>query len=777
VRTLDRYLIRETIPPSLLALGIFTFVLAVEPMLKSAGLLLAKGVPLETVGIMLLLLLPQALGLTIPMAFLGGLLMALGRLSGDREAMALLACGVSPLRLLRPVLLLAVVVGGLDLYVMVQAVPDANQHYREITIRLLRQMTDKDIKPGLFYEGFPGKVLYVKAARPGGGWSGVFLADTSQPGRPAVTLAEAGQFTLDEPGQRVVLSLFEAQQYVPGTDAEVYDLSRTTSSAPVTFSIKAAEVFGTGNIDRGLPEMYIADLQKAIADQHRAGLSGREAVMYLHQKFSFPVACLVFALIGLAVGLHTRKEGKLAGMTVGLAIIFFYYAVMALAQSTTKGNMLPPEWARWVPNLVLGPMGAVALWWRARAPNADVSVPMPQWAARMLTRPPAVAPNAPGRRPRVVLVVRVPRGLLPRPRLLDLYVCGRYLRMAVLAFLGLLVLYYIATVLDLSEKVFKGQATPAMIAQYLWFSTPQFVAYVIPIATLVAVLATIGGLTRTNELTVMRACGVSLYRAAAPLVMLALLWSGVLFLLQERVVAQANQRADALKDRIRGGTGARPVNIANRSWLAGSTGRVYHYVGFRERPGPPTLIGLSIFETTSAPYGLRSHTYANHILYQEGTWRADTGWVQRFSGGGGNQGLREEFSRAALDLPTPAAFGAAQVDADLMTFGELRDYIKRLGASGFSIAQQQVQLHSKIAFPLATVVMTLLGVPFGVTTGRRGALYGIGLAVGLAVGYWLLAYFFIALGSAAVLPAPLAAWATNILFLALAVFLVLTVRT
>ena len=86
----------KSLPPFLLALGLFTFVLAVSPMLEQAQELLAKGVDLPTVGFLLVTLLPQALGLTIPMAFLAGLLMALGRLSGDREAVALLACGVSP---------------------------------------------------------------------------------------------------------------------------------------------------------------------------------------------------------------------------------------------------------------------------------------------------------------------------------------------------------------------------------------------------------------------------------------------------------------------------------------------------------------------------------------------------------------------------------------------------------------------------------------------------------------------------------------------------------
>ena len=112
-----------------------------------------------------------------------------------------------------------------------------------------------------------------------------------------------------------------------------------------------------------------------------------------------------------------------------------------------------------------------------------------------------------------------------------------------------------------------------------------------------------------------------------------------------------------------------------------------------------------------------------------------------------------------------------------MTLSQLREHIRRLAAGGLSTADQEVKLHTKIAFPVVTLVMTLLGIPFGLTTGRRGAMYGIGLAIVLAFSYWLLAFFFVAAGSAGLLPAGLAAWATNILFLAVAGFLVLTVRT
>jgi hypothetical protein len=94
-----------------------------------------------------------------------------------------------------------------------------------------------------------------------------------------------------------------------------------------------------------------------------------------------------------------------------------------------------------------------------------------------------------------VLVLRVPRGFvelfrLPRPTLLDAYVGKAYLRVLLLAFAGLLGIFYIGSFIDWSDNLFKGQATTSQLAQYMWYSTPQFVYYVLPLSALVGTLVT-----------------------------------------------------------------------------------------------------------------------------------------------------------------------------------------------------------------------------------------------------------------------------------------------
>jgi lipopolysaccharide export LptBFGC system permease protein LptF len=245
-----------------------------------------------------------------------------------------------------------------------------------------------------------------------------------------------------------------------------------------------------------------------------------------------------------------------------------------------------------------------------------------------------------------------------------------------------------------------------------------------------------------------------------------------MFALEDRVMAQAERKAEVLRNEIRDRP-QRTFGVANRSWQVGDNGNLYHYAVFDVNAR--TLHHLSIFETTRDPYRLKTLTFATQVVFDDGAWKATDGWVQTFTPSGGV--TRKSFAEETLPLEEPAFFGTEQIEAEFMSYRELSEYIDRLDESGVSIAANRVELHRKVAFPLVTLVMTLIAIPFGVTTGRRGALYGIGLAVVLAVSYMLLSTLFLAFGSAASLPPALAAWAANILFAAAALTMVLTVRT
>src|SRR5215470_6224928 len=197
VNIFDRYLVREILVPFCLALLVLTFILLMPPILENAQQLIAKGVDLPTVGRILLTLIPQALSVTIPMALLYAILMGLGRLSADRELVALQACGVSVYRAMRPIGLLAVTAFAVDLYVLLIALPNANQTFREITFNVVASKAESDVKPRTFYQGFPNRVIYVRDIVPAQGWQDVFLADNTRSDQTSVYFATAGRLLID----------------------------------------------------------------------------------------------------------------------------------------------------------------------------------------------------------------------------------------------------------------------------------------------------------------------------------------------------------------------------------------------------------------------------------------------------------------------------------------------------------------------------------------------------------------------------------------------------
>src|SRR5205823_5540809 len=172
------------------------------------------------------------------------------------------------------------------------------------------------------------------------------------------------------------------------------------------------------------------------------------------------------------------------------------------------------------------------------------------WTRRAAAEDGAGLGSAPPAR-RTMLVVRVPHLSLPRPTLLDLYISRQYLQVFFLGILSLLGVFYISTFIDLADKLFRGTATTGLLLQYFFYATPQFAYYVIPMSALVAALVTVGVMTKNSELVVMKACGISLYRAAVPVLLFSIMASFVLFGLQERVLAYSNREADRLNAIIR----------------------------------------------------------------------------------------------------------------------------------------------------------------------------------------------------------------------------------
>jgi LPS export ABC transporter permease LptF/LPS export ABC transporter permease LptG len=784
MKLIDRYLIREILPPFAIALLVFTFILIIPFILELAEQLIAKGVPALTILRLAATLLPQALGLTIPMAFLIAILVALGRLSGDREIVVLMACGVSPYRLLRPVLLLGVLCAAATAWVMFELIPNENQNYREITLRIVADRAEGQVRAREFFEDFPDTVLYVREIPPGGGWQDVFAANTKNVAQPTVFVAKRGRMVVDRAKKRIEMVLEDGTRHsTQAADPATYEVVRFQQ---MVLSLNPESVFPRTGPARGDRELSIIELQEKRAELEGRGQSAHNQIIEIHKKFSIPTACLVFALVGIGLGLSNRRDGKFASFVVGIIVIFAYYVVMYTAHAMAKGGLVPAWSAMWLPNIIIGLAGVFLLWTRLRGAEEPIriSVPLVRWFQRREAALPSAGPDASvfsgGRSAkRVVLVLRVPHFRVPRPNLLDLYVARVYGRVLAMSVLGMLGLFYLSTFIDKSDKWFKGEVTLGIVLEFMAWSTPQFLYYILAISVLLATLVTIGLLTKSSELIVMRACGVSLYRTSMPLLLFALAAGAVLFAFEERVLSVTNRRADYLNHIIRGGSPQTFDVLSNRKWLMGGDNEMYHYDYFD--PNRKELHALSVFEFDAATRALSRRTYARQATFLPRAagdglpWEARNGWQRQFAGR--DVARFAPFAVTRLPLEPATHFVTEAPEPARMNFADLREYIEGLVARGYNVLEYQVALQRKVAFPFVTIIMTLIAVPFAVTTGRRGAMYGIGAGIVLALAYWTMISVFAALGTAGLVPPMLAAWAANLIFGAAALYLLFTVRT
>jgi lipopolysaccharide export system permease protein len=757
VRILDRYVIRQLLMPFGIGLLVFTFLFIIPEFMRYAEDYISRGAPLGTVVQVVIALLPMALGLTIPMSLLMALLVAFGRLSADREFVALQACGVSMRRLLIPVGLVSTLCFAATLYTLLVSVPASNQRFREITFKILASQAEGEVKPRVFFDGFPNIVLYVREVPATGGWDGVFMSDNRGGEGSVIYLAKHGRIVIDKEKQTVEIVLDETMRHA----ADAAGKYEVATFDRLVLNLNPESMFPKDGPKKGDREMTIAELRARADEVRKQGQFPHNQLFEIHKKFSIPAACLVFGLIGLALGATNRRDGKMASFVIGVAIVFVYYIFLWLGQSLTKGRVLAPWLAAWLPNIVLGIAGIVFLKWRGRVADRPMRVPLPAFVKRL------------------GLVTTTGRARFFTPfGTLDRYVAVTYLRMLGLSALALCSVFYISAFTEHTEKVLKGAATWTMLLTFLLYESPQYFYYIIPLSVLLATLVTVALLTKNSELVVMKACGISLYRVALPMVAAAVVAGATLFALEQTVLGPANRKAQSIRHVMRGGS-PDTFDVFTRRWVIGADGDIYHYNYFDHRER--RFNGLWIYEFNDDMTRVTKRTFAQQASFvSDATWQAEHGWTREFDAAGEPKPPPEgfiPFDHTRKVFEPAALFTTESPDPDFMSYTQLRDYTERLRASGLDVVKQQVALWRKLSFPFVTLIMTLLAVPFAVTIGRSGAMAGIGASIGIAIVYWTTISVFAAMGAGGVMAPALAAWAPNLLFGAGALYLLLTVRT
>lgn len=358
-RILFRYLISEIIPPFLLGLLAFTSVLLIGRILRLIELVVTRGVPILQILKLFSLILPTFLEMTVPMAFLLAILLGLGRMSNDQELLAMKASGISAAQILWPVAALASVIALITFFLTMFARPVANFALKKELYNIAKNRVGTALKEKVFNDDFPKILIYVEEIVPPGNTAqGVLIVDKRDPIREDIILGKVARISTEEETNTLGLRLFDGSIYEreknrPGfsqTRFNIYD-----------FKLDLDDLIGPiQQKESGPKEMTISELLSSIEKKKREGAKTIAERMELHQRISFGFAPLLFCLLGVALTLVPRssRANRSWGFMLCLFWLVTYYALLSLGKALGDKNILHPIPALWLPNVVVGAIGA-----------------------------------------------------------------------------------------------------------------------------------------------------------------------------------------------------------------------------------------------------------------------------------------------------------------------------------------------------------------------------------------------------------------------------------
>jgi lipopolysaccharide export system permease protein len=357
--------------------------------------------------------------------------------------------------------------------------------------------------------------------------------------------------------------------------------------------------------------------------------------------------------------------------------------------------------------------------------------------------------------------------------ILDRYCVKEFLRYLLIIVVSFVSLYLIIDFFEKTRMFLSNQATIYQMASFFVCSIPMIIWQILPASILMAALVSFGALSRHSEIIAMKACGVSLYRTAAPIIAIAGLLCCLSFVISEFVTPYTNQKADQIilveiQKQVRAG-----AFRENQIWYRGKEG-IYNFKVFDRRTN--RLQGITIY-TVDSQLHLIKRIDAERGEWQDGKWIFYNVVATSFQPGAFPE--MQIIPSQVMSLPEqPDNFLSAQKDAENMGYLELRRYIREIQSEGYDATSYRVDLNGKLAFPLVTIIMAIIGLASALRGESRGS-QAQGLAAGIVIGfsYWIVFAFTISLGRAGVLPPLLAAWSANILFGLAAGLLALRVRT
>lgn len=357
-------------------------------------------------------------------------------------------------------------------------------------------------------------------------------------------------------------------------------------------------------------------------------------------------------------------------------------------------------------------------------------------------------------------------------KILQKYICREFLKILFFTLSAFVLIYLVVDFFARMDTFIEEEAAPTLIFLYYLYQVPGVAFQIFPFGILMATLLGLGLLSRNNEITAMKANGISLYRIALPLLILGMLASAFCFIGNEFIVPfTAHRSEDILRTDIY--KKPRKIFIRNYKIWYRSHNAIYNFQVFE--PQTNTLEGVTLFQFDD-DFRLTRRVDAKRAVWEEGTWHFYDVTTRDFRQGKTIQTTR--FDEKVIPIPeTPDVFKEERKDTEEMGYYDLQRYIQKIEMGGYDATRYIVDLYAKLSFPFACVIMVFIGIPFSTKTARSGGI-ALHVVISIVIGflYWIILNLSLSLGHSGVLPPQLSAFAPHTLFGLAGVYALISIR-
>lgn len=760
LKAFDKYVLKEIASPFAIGLVIYTFTLLINMIFILSNTLISKGATTFTIIKILIYLLPDLLSFTIPMATLMGVLAGMSRMSTDSEIVALRTMGINNFRIFRPIIIFSLITWFFSSILIMYIAPEGNYQYNKLKTKIMLSRAMSNIKPRTFNHRFPTFVLFFNDIdKKTNEWKDVFLYSRRDGRNDNVILAERGRLVQQEGEKKSYFSLKNATLHS-------YEKMNPGKKYFTTFHEKTSEEIMehmTIKQSRSSQQLIFPNLIKKMKEKPDDIRLQRE----FHKKFSLPFASLALGFLALSLGISTKKGGKVSGFIISLGIIFIYYTTITTFQNLVLKKIVSPFIGMWAPNFFLLFTGLILYYYSSKEKSIN-------WEKFFTIFHRVKSKKSAGNK-NVLFAISIKKPEIKLFKILDIYILKKMVSMLLLIFTSLLMVFYIVRIVELIDTIIENNIPFIYVLKYVYYNTPEMISFVLPVSILTAVLLTFSIMSKNNEMTAVRVSGISLYRIAVPAIVVGIIFSLLYFFVQETITPDANRNAGKILNKIYKRT-IGPDTEIYKNWIAGKNNTFYFYSYLDTRNKKKKYKDFNILMLND------DFSIKKRISARTAAWKnkknlvLTSGFIREFIN---NTPVKYSiFGKKIFEIEEGRSYFSKKLSfGQHMNISRLKEYIKYLKKNRSDTGRYEAKLFYHYAFPFSSFIMVLIAIPFSFKMGKKGTLFGIGIAIAISMVFWAVLSIFSAMGSASILSPFISAFAPIVIFASISVYLFVNIKT